>query len=237
MDPPVRQHAAVLVDHSTDISEGDQVVIAGPPEAEDLVVALFEACGERDANPVWLGASSRASSGRLQAADPEKFGPSEHVEALFEAMDAYIGIRSGTNINEMGDVDPETMTAYGSAQKEVQEIRLGKTWCGTQYPSSGYAQKAEMSTEAYEEFVWNAINKDWDAQREFQAQMVEILDPAEEVCIVSGEETDLTMSIAGMNTVNDDGQKNLPGGEVFTAPVPDSVGPSCASHLVSRLVS
>jgi aminopeptidase len=53
--------------------------------------------------------------------------------------------------------------------------------------------------------------------------MVEILDPASEVRIKSGETTDVTMSIDGMKTLNDHGEKNLPGGEVFTAPVPDSV--------------
>jgi aminopeptidase len=80
-----------------------------------------------------------------------------------------------------------------------------------------------MSTEGYENFVWDAINKDWDEQREFQAQMVEILDDADEVHIVSGDETDIRMSVDSMIPLNDYGEKNLPGGEVFTAPVVDSV--------------
>jgi aminopeptidase len=80
-----------------------------------------------------------------------------------------------------------------------------------------------MSTPEYEAFVYDAVNKDWEAQREFHAQMVEILDPASEVRIVSGDTTDFRMSVEGMNTINDYGEKNLPGGEVFTAPVADSV--------------
>ncbi|WP_232687096.1 aminopeptidase [Halobacterium zhouii] len=223
MDPRVRQHAEVIVEHSTEIEEGDHVVINAPSEAEELVTALYRLCGERDAKPVWVGTNPRASRELLQHSDPEKFSVPEHVKGLYEGMDVYIGVRSATNVNEMGDLSPDIMAEYGKAQKEVQEIRLGKRWCGTQYPSQGYAQKAEMSTAAYEEFVYDAVNKDWAAQREFQAQMVEILDPAEEVRIVSGDTTDITMSVAGMNTVNDDGKTNLPGGEVFTAPVPDSV--------------
>jgi aminopeptidase len=80
-----------------------------------------------------------------------------------------------------------------------------------------------MSTAAFEDFVYTAVNKDWDAQREFQAQMVAILDGADEVRIRSGAETDIEMSLDGMSTENDFGEKNLPGGEVFTAPVPESV--------------
>ena len=53
--------------------------------------------------------------------------------------------------------------------------------------------------------------------------MVEILDPANEVNIVSGETTDLHMSVDGMIAENEYAEDNLPGGEVFTAPVPDSV--------------
>jgi aminopeptidase len=53
--------------------------------------------------------------------------------------------------------------------------------------------------------------------------MVEILDAADEVHIVSGDTTDITMSVKGNLTLNDTGKRNLPGGEVFTAPVPDSV--------------
>jgi aminopeptidase len=80
-----------------------------------------------------------------------------------------------------------------------------------------------MSTEAYENFVWDAVTLDWDAQRDHQARMVDILDGADEVRIRSGEGTDVRMSVAGNPTLNDYGEHNLPGGEVFTAPIKTSV--------------
>ncbi|MFR9705065.1 hypothetical protein ACL00O_21580, partial [Aeromonas sanarellii] len=82
------------------------------------------------------------------------------------------------------------------AQQPIREERLQKRWCLTQFPAPANAQLAGMSTEAYENFVWDAINKDWSEQREFQSEMVEILDPADEVRIVSGEGTDVRMSVA-----------------------------------------
>jgi aminopeptidase len=100
---------------------------------------------------------------------------------------------------------------------------MDKRWLLTQYPAPGNAQDAEMSTEAYADFVFNAVNKDWDEQEAFQANMVEILDDADEVRIVSGDTTDVTMSVAGNPTKNDWAEHNLPGGEVFTAPQPESV--------------
>ena len=221
MDPRVREHAEIIVDHSVDLQPGDNVVIRAPPAAEDLVVALHERCGERGANPVVLDANSRFDRAYLRARD--EFDTPGHALALIEECDVYIAARADENVTETSDVDPETNAAYAQAHQPILGERLSKRWCATQYPAPGNAQLAEMSTEGYAEFVWDAIVKDWDAVRQHQHRMVEILDPADEVRIVSGEGTDVTMSVAGNPTLNDYGERNLPGGEVFTAPVPDSV--------------
>jgi len=221
MDPRIREHAEIIANHSVDLQEGDNVVISAPAVAEDLVVALYEVTGERGANPLSLNANSRFSRAYLRARD--EFETPEHHLALVEETDVYIAIRADTNVTETSDVGPETNAAYSQAHQPILGERLSKRWCLTQYPAPANAQLAEMSTEAYGNFVWDAILKDWDAVREHQAQMVEILDPADEVRIVSGDATDVRMSVAGNPTLNDYGEKNLPGGEVFTAPVADSV--------------
>ncbi|ADQ68487.1 leucyl aminopeptidase (aminopeptidase t) [Halogeometricum borinquense DSM 11551] len=222
MDPRIREHAQIIADHSADISDGDNVVINAPAAAEELVVALHEECAERGANPVYMNNSSRASRAFLRNHDGE-FETPDHLLAMYEEMDAYIAVRGDVNASETADVDPETNAAHRRAMQPVLEERLSKKWCLTQFPTAGNAQLAGMSTEGYENFVWDAVNLDWDEQYEFQQQMVEILDDADEVHIVAGDETDVTMSVAGNSTLNDKGEKNLPGGEVFTAPVKDSV--------------
>ncbi|MFA1612332.1 aminopeptidase [Halobellus rubicundus] len=222
MDPRIREHAQIIAEHSTGIEAGDRVVISAPSAAEDLVVALHEECAERGAHPVLLNSDSRATRAFLRNHDGD-FETPEHLLAMYEEMDAYIAVRGDENATETADVDPDRNAAYRRAMKPVLQERLSKTWSLTQYPTSGNAQLAGMSTEAYEDFVWDAVGLDWDEQREHQEQMVEILDEADEVRIRSGEETDVTMSLAGNHTLNDFGEANLPGGEVFTAPVRDSV--------------
>jgi aminopeptidase len=223
MDPRIREHAEVVVDHSIDLQEGDNVVVVAPSVAEDLVVALHELIGDRGANPVSLDGSSRATRAYMRASDPEDFELPSHQMALYEEMDVYIGVRAQTNATETSDVEPEVMAARQRTLQPMLDERLGKRWVGTQFPTAAQAQLGEMSTAAYEDFVWDAIVKDWDAVREHQEQLVEILDPADEVRIVSGETTEVEMSVAGNPCLNDYGEKNLPGGEVFTAPVTDSV--------------
>ena len=222
MDPRVREHAEVIATHSVDLSEGDNVVIAAPPAADDLAVALHEVIGDHGANPVALNGNDRFSRAYLRSHEDD-FETPDHELALIEETDVFIAVRANENVTETSDVSPETNAAYSQAKQPILNERLSKRWCLTQYPAPANAQLAEMSTPAYENFVWDAINKDWDSVREHQQQMVEILDPADEVRIVSGETTDVTMSISGNPTLNDYAEKNLPGGEVFTAPVRDSV--------------
>ncbi len=224
MDPRIREHAEIIANHSVDLEAGDNVVIDAHPVAEDLVVALHEVIGDRGANPLSVSqrTGKRAQRAYLRAADGEFETPS-HEQALIDETDVYIAIRGSDNVTQTSDVDPAVTAAYSQAHKPILEERLSTRWCLTQYPAPANAQLAQMSTEAYETFVWDAVTKDWAAQRDHQEQMVEILDPADEVRIVSGEETDLTLSVAGNPTINDHGKHNLPGGEVFTAPIPDSV--------------
>jgi aminopeptidase len=224
MDPRVEEHARIIVEHSVDVQPGDEVLVQVPQEASDLEIAVHEKLGEIGAFGIGYGRSSRASRAFMHAMDPEAYDePPASLMAMIEHIDAVILVRASRNTHETGDVPPAKNAAFKQLMKPFGEKRLEKRWVGTQHPAPGNAQDAEMSTEAYAEFVYDAINKDWDEQRAFQEQMVEILDAGSEVRIVSGADTDVRMSVDGMLAVNDYAEKNLPGGEVFTAPVVDSV--------------
>jgi len=223
MDPRVEDHAEIVVDHSVDVRPDDEVIVRGHPIAEDLVAAIVRRCGERGANVTTTLRTDRLSAAYRRAIDLEDVSLSEVSLAMIEAADVYIAIGADTNTHESGDIDPEKNAAMAQANEPIREAYLDKRWVGTQYPAPGNAQDAEMSTEAYESFVWEAVNKDWAAVRDHQQQLVDILDPADEVRIVSGDTTDIRLSIAGNPTQNDYAERNLPGGEVFTAPVPDGV--------------
>jgi aminopeptidase len=229
MDARIRRHAEIIVRQAIDLQPGENVVVSMPPVAEDLRVALYEEIGKVGANPVMLArgdrgiGTDRATRAYLRAVDEDDISEPDHLLKLFEHADAAVVARPHENVSEQSDVDTETGAAYAAAYRDVLNARLETKWCLTHYPAPADAQTAEMSTAAYEEFVYEAMIKDWDAVRDHQAQMVEIMDGADEVHIVSGDTTDVTMSITGMKTLNDCGTNNLPAGEVFTAPVPDSV--------------
>jgi len=225
MDPRVERHAELIVDRCTGVEPGDTVVVLSSPETEPLQIALSELLGERGAMPVHVHLGGRPMRAFTGAVDLETLGTPDHLHALVEAADVLINVRGSSNVAEMSDVDPEAAQAFARIFEPInEELEAEDTEAViTQHPAPGNAQKAEMSTDAYADFVYEAIDKDWDAQEAHQEQLVEILDPASTVRIVAGEETDLEMSIEGNPAVNSVADMNLPSGEVFTAPVPDSV--------------
>ncbi|NHN60559.1 MULTISPECIES: aminopeptidase [Halorussus] len=224
MDPRVREHAEIVVDHSTEVEAGDNVVVSAPPTAEELTLALCEVVGERGAFPFHVsGRRDETRATFLRAVDADDLDVADHELALAEAADVWIHVRAHDNVADMSAVASETLAAFQTAYMPIQEEILDTTWVLTQFPAPANAQNAEMSTVEYEEFVYGAVTKDWAAQKDHQQAMVDILDAGEEVRIVSGDTTDLRMSVEGMSTVNDHAKNNLPGGEVFTAPVADSV--------------
>jgi aminopeptidase len=140
-------------------------------------------------------------------------------------MQAYIALRGARNGNEMADVPAERMALYNEhVLKPVHfEQRIKHTrWCVLRLPGPSMAQQAGMSTEAFEDFYFDVCCLDYARLAQALRPLVARMEAAREVHI-TGPETDLRFSIAGVPVVPCAGTMNIPDGEVFTAPVRDSV--------------
>lgn len=223
MDNRTEKHAEILVNHSASIEEGDFVVISGGSESRELIEAIYQELGRIGAIPHLIMRHPEAKSRYYENINEDQIIEQEHSKALWENADASIGIRGSSNMKSTSNIDPDLRAKSSKVNKAVKEERLNTKWVLTQYPTGANAQKAGMSTREYEDFVYNAVSKDWDEQKEFQSNLVEILNDGSKVEIVSGDKTNICMSIENMKPINDYGEHNMPGGEVFTAPVIDSV--------------
>ncbi|MDQ2055704.1 aminopeptidase [Halobellus sp. H-GB7] len=222
MDERIREHAEILVDWSARIEEGDDVVVSVAEGAHDLAVAVAEVLGERGANVVTTYASEEVSRAYLRAHAGDFDEAPAHELALYENADSVLALGGGRNTFATADVDGETRQAAARANQRVREARLATDWVSTVHPTRSLAQQAGMSYEAYQDFVYEAILRDWESLAEEMSRVKDVLDAGSEVRLVSGD-TDLTMSIEGRNAVNSAASvaydsHNLPSGEVFTAP-------------------
>ncbi len=159
------------------------------------------------------------------ASEPQMRLFGEYERFRMERVQAYVALRGARNINEMADVPGERMNLYNTYfQKPVHyDCRIKNTrWCVLRLPNASMAQQAGMSTEAFESFYFDVCNLDYPHLARALRPLVERMEAAKEVHI-TGPETDLRFSIEGIPVVSCAGEMNIPDGEVFTAPVRDSV--------------
>jgi len=221
MDERIRNHAETLVDWSARVDAGDDVVLSVGPEAHDLAVAVAECLGERGATLLSTYSSGELSRAYRRAHDDE-FAEPDHELALYEHADVVLHLGGGRNTSATADVTGDRRQGHAEARRAVREARMDTDWVSTVHPTRSLAQQAGMSYEAYADFVYDAVLRDWEALADEMDQLKRLLDDGETVRIV-GDGTDLTMSIAGRTAVNSCASvaydsHNLPSGEVFTAP-------------------
>ncbi|QFU81731.1 aminopeptidase [Natronorubrum aibiense] len=222
MDERVREHAEVLVDWSARVEAGDNVVLSVGPDAHELAVAVAECLGERGANLLATYSSGEVTRAYLRAHDGDFDEDPAHELAVVEQADVYLSLGGGRNTSATADVPTETRQAYNSARAGIRETRLGTRWMSTVHPTRSLAQQANMAYEAYQEFAYDAILRDWGSLADEMDRLKRILDAGSEVRLVSID-TDLTMRIDDRTAVNSAASvaydsHNLPSGEVFTAP-------------------
>jgi aminopeptidase len=142
-----------------------------------------------------------------------------------EQMHAYIGLRGSRNINEMADVPNEKMELYNTHYlKPVHfERRITRTsWCVLRLPGPSMAQQAGMSTAGFDDYYFDVCTIEYPKLARALQPLAERMAAAREVRI-TGHQTDLRFSIEGIPVIPCAGERNIPDGEVFTAPVRDSV--------------
>jgi len=221
MDDRIRAHAETLVDWSARVDAGDEVVMRVAEGAHDLAVAVAAELGARGAPLVATYGSDEVTRAYLRAHDGD-FGPADAERALYDHADVYLSLGGGRNTTATADVPGDTQSAHARAREAAREARMATDWVSTVHPTRSLAQAAGMSYEAYQDFVYDAVLRDWESLAAEMGRLRERLDAGREVRLVA-ERTDLTLPIAGRTAVNSAASvaydsHNLPSGEVFTAP-------------------
>ena len=85
------------------------------------------------------------------------------------------------------------------------------------------AQLGNMSTEAFEDFYFDVCTMDYAKMGRAMGALKQRMEATDKVRLKGPGDTDLTFSIKGIPAIPCDGKVNIQDGEVFTAPVRDSV--------------
>ncbi len=225
MDPRWKQVGEVLVQHSTQVQPGERVMIAMiEPETFPLALATYEAVIKAGGLPQIQMKSERLRRAILLYGNEQQINWVPEIEQYsMEWADVYIGLRGGHNLYELADISPDKLAANQSALGKVSSMRWAHTrWVLSRVPNEAFAQQAETNLETILDMYFDACLLDYKTEgARWQAQ-ADMLAGTSEVHIV-GEGTDLRFSVEGRQWLILDGKINMPDGEIFTAPVTNSI--------------
>jgi aminopeptidase len=221
-DPRIVEYARLIVERSLNVQRGWQVVIRSTPLARPLLDELARQLGQRGAYPIlrlnwrlWPVDTLWAA-----AAPDDLVGELPSIERYTcDAMDARITVAAPENTREGAELPPARRTLVARAEHHFRRRTASGEipWAACLFPTPALAQDAELSVLEFERVVFEACLQDWEALSKTMRRRASLFDGAEVRLFAPG--TDLTLSLAGRHALVDAGERNLPGGEFYYAPV------------------
>ncbi|MDP2891896.1 MAG: aminopeptidase [Bacillota bacterium] len=238
LDPRLKTLAKNIINYSCGLQKGEKILIEVVGGHMDIAVELVKEAYAAGALPyvnlldpsVHRALTAGAAGGQYALA-------AKWDAARMSDMDAYAGVRGGGNSAEYSDIPQDKLDLYNKEYwKPVHhDIRVPKTkWVVLRYPTPSMAQLAGMSTEQFEDYYFGVCNLDYSKMSAAMDALLELLGKTDQVRL-TGKGTDLRFSIKGIPAIKCDGKMNIPDGEVFTAPVRDSVEGTISYNTSSRV--
>lgn len=217
--------ANLLVNYSCHVERGEKVLIEYEgSETKPLIKELIKEIYKQGGKPYVNIMDSEIKRELLLGCDEAQLEfVREYQLHQMQGMDAYIGVRGGNNSAELSDVPSEKLNLYEKVLLDVLNYRVDKTkWVILRYPNYSMAQMAGTSLDSFADFYYDVCTLDYAKMSKAMDALVELMNKTDKVHLV-GPGTDLTFSIKGIDAVKCAGECNIPDGEVYTAPVKDSM--------------
>ena len=223
-DPRVDQLADQIIRYSTGVKKGDLVWIDCYDVPAYVGLAFIRAVVRAKGKPFIKLHDTTITRELMMNADEEVYEIlGENNLSLMKQTDCYIAIRGSHNITETSDVPGDKSKMVMAKLRPFMNERVNNTrWCVLRWPTSSMAQLANMSTQAFEDFYFRVCLLDYAKLVPAMNQLKKLMDKANKVHI-KGPGTDLRFSLKGIKAIACGGKHNIPDGEVFSAPVKDSV--------------
>lgn len=226
--------AHTLVHYSLAVKPDDVVAIYAMPAAAPLIEAVYEEILRVGGHPLPQIELENLEEILLRNGNDEQLTfASPAAQALAERIDSRLFISSRTNTRTLSSIDPSRSALRRQSNRGAGLLRQREQagtyrWSSTLYPTTGYAQEANMSLHDFEEFVFDICFLNdadpiarWKELAVEQQRRVDWLVGHKQVHIL-GNGTDLTLSVENRVFINSDGKRNFPSGEFFTGPIENS---------------
>jgi len=227
LDLRTQKLAKLIINYSLNVKPDENVVISGSTEAQDFILALYKEIILKNAHPILRVSIPGTNSFFYKYAKKhqiEKFP--DHFDYIVKNSQKYIGIDTEINTRELTNCDPKKITARAKITHPISEYicnsrpKMCRVTVG--FPCQALAQESEMNLVEYENFVYSACLQDWKKIKNFMNKVKSKFKKNSEVHLI-GKGVDLKMKVKGNLAKIDAGEENMPGGEIFMAPVRESL--------------
>ncbi|MFP4112010.1 MAG: aminopeptidase [Candidatus Woesearchaeota archaeon] len=224
MDQRIEKLADILVNHSIKVKKGEKVAIEGQTQAKELMLAVYVKVLEAGGFPYINADFSETRYLLLKTASDEQLDHfPEHDEFNSRYFDSFIKIGAPENTRQLSSIDSGKIAKRMAITRKISNYIVdNKKWVITMFPTNAQAVEADMSLEEYEDFVYSSTNIDWSEQSRYQDKIKDLFDN-HDIVEIKDNDTDLRFSIKDRTGNKCDGGFNMPDGEVFYAPVKDTV--------------
>jgi len=220
-----------MANYSLKMKRGERCLIAAGHSAMPLVKAFAEACVQAGAIPITYFMDEEITRLFLVSL------PQDDDKILTEAIGTYVNplhlmmdgvesvviIRSKETDTPYAGATGKTLMAYQQQFGRLfHRFTNEKKWIVLDWPTILQAEKAGMTYAEFYKFVMDISLVDYAAMYTAALPAKAILDAADRVQI-KGPGTDLRFSKKGINTIIGAAANSYPDGELYTAPVRDSV--------------
>ena len=227
MDERIKKLARELVRYSCRVQKGEKVWVQYTgTDTEGLARQIIKEVYEAGGMPFPVYTNSRVQREMLLGCTEEQLKLMADIDrSRMENMDCYISVRGTENAAELSDVPEDKMDLYQHLYYTPVhfKVRIPKTrWVVLRYPNAAMAQLSGTSQEAFEDFYFDVCTLDYSKMAKAMESLTAYMNRTDQVHM-TGPGTDITFSIKGIPAIPCAGNMNIPDGELYTAPVRDSV--------------
>ena len=225
------QLAERMANYSLKLKKGERCLIAAGHSAYPLVKAFAEECLKVGAVPItyfmdeeitrlFLASLPQDDDKILNEAIATYVDP---INLMMDGVEAVAVIRSKETDTPYAGATGKTLMAYQNQfGKLFHRFTNEKKWVVLDWQTELQAQKAEMAYAEFYKFVMDISLVDYESMYQAALPAKTILDAAD-IVHIKGHGTDLRFSKKGINTIIGAAANSYPDGELYTAPVKDSV--------------
>ncbi len=225
MDERIKKLSNTIVNYSIEVKENDKVLIQYESSmCNPLVKCLIKDIYKNKGIPFVKLLDDEINSLIMENADSKTIDEMVKMKTYeVDNFDCFIRICYTSNEYEDKDIKPNVRKELGEKSSKIDDIRINqRRWVLLNYPSVIDAYKAHMKYDDFYNYSMDVMNVDYKSMSKDIEPLKKLMESTDKVRIV-GPNTDITFSIKGMPAIPCCGKANIPDGELYTAPIKNSV--------------